>query len=516
MRIKEGVRNFLEGFYASRSKKFMLLNAAFLIGVVLASLLHTGREAFIFLYAGAWVVGIACLLLRVRAQRVLVALVLGGALLGAARFAFSEPVHTPAHIQFYNGLYATFIGVVGEEPKASFNQKQKIIVEVERVQQVNDARMQLHGAVVGAVAVYAPQFPTRKAGDELEVTCALQDTREFGKGTQAETLRKDGVWAVCDDARITRIAENRLTRGAGLLNTFRTQVDTHVQKLFNEPYAGLLGGILYGARAGVSARLLTDFQRTGLSHVMAISGYNITIMVTALSILMVYAGVRRQHAFWILTGMLILFVIFTGASASVVRAGVMGFLVLLARQMGRASAITRVLVLSASVLVIFNPRIIMYDVGFQLSYLSTVGLVYGLPILENFFERVPEMFGLKEITLSTAAALIATTPLILYQFGRFSLVAPLANLLILPFIPMTMAFGFVALILSFVWIPLGTVFAWVTWVPLAYIVQTVSALSELEFASFSIRIALPFMLAYYVFMVYMLWTHRFAHSRKNI
>jgi len=495
----------LANLYASRSKKFMLLNAAFLIGVILASLFYAGRSAFIPLYICAWIGAIVCLFLRSRVYRMLFIIVAIGILAGIARFVISEPTQTAEHIKFYNGLFATFIGVVGEEPKASFNQKQKILVEVEHVERVNDAHVQLSDSVIGTVAVYAPQFPARKAGDELEVTCALQDTSEFGKGAQAEKLHKDGVWAVCDDARIRVLAENRLARGAGLLNTFRTQVDAHVQGLFNEPYAGLLGGILYGARAGVSAQLLTDFQRTGLSHVMAISGYNITIMVTALSILAVYTGMRRQHAFWILTGMLILFVIFTGASASVVRAGVMGFLVLLARQMGRGSAITRVLLLSASILVLFNPRVLMFDVGFQLSYLSTVGLVYGVPLLEKIFDRVPEMFGLKEITLCTAAALIATTPLILYQFGRFSLIAPVANLLVLPFIPMTMAFGFAALILSFIWTPLCAVFAWIAWVPLAYIVQVVSALSRLEFSSFSLRIALPVMAAYYILMMYVVY-----------
>ncbi|MBI5230402.1 MAG: ComEC/Rec2 family competence protein [Candidatus Magasanikbacteria bacterium] len=505
MRIKEGVHIVLTDIYASRSNKFMLLNAVFLIGVILASLFHAGGSSFIPLYICAWIGAIACLFLCSRVHKALFIIGVIGILAGVARFAVSEPRQTAGHIKFYNGLYTTFVGVVGEEPKASFNQKQKILVEVERVKQVNDTQMRLPDSVFGTVAVYAPHFPTRKAGDELEVTCALQDTREFGKGTQAETLHKDGVWAVCDDALVKRIAENRFTRGAGILNTFRTQVDARVRELFNEPYAGLLGGILYGARAGVSAQLLTDFQRTGLSHIMAISGYNITIMVTALAILAVYAGVRRQYAFWILSLMIILFVIFTGASASVVRAGVMGFLVLLARQMGRGSAITRVLLLSASILILFNPRVLLFDVGFQLSYLSTIGLVYGVPLLEKIFDRVPEIFGLKEITLCTVAALIATTPLILYQFGRFSLIAPVANLLVLPFIPMTMAFGFAALILSFMWAPLGVVFAWIAWLPLAYIVQVVSALSQLEFSSFSLRIAFPVMAAYYIFMMYVVY-----------
>ena len=174
--------------------------------------------------------------------------------------------------------------------------------------------------------------------------------------------------------------------------------------------------------------------------------------------------------------LILAFVFFTGATASVVRAGIMAVIVLLAQYLGRLSAVGRVLVYAVVVMLFFNPYLLMWDAGFQLSFLSTLGLVYLVPILEPLTEKI-KVSGtsamLLEVFITTMAAIFATMPLIMHQFGRFSVVAPLVNILVLWIIPWLMLFGFLALILSFVFFPLGQLIAWVAGLGVRYVIIVV-------------------------------------------
>ena len=164
--------------------------------------------------------------------------------------------------------------------------------------------------------------------------------------------------------------------------------------------------------------------------------------------------IPRKKAFGLIVAGIIIFVLFTGASASVVRAGIMGIIVLLSKQMGRMSRIGTVLLLTAVVMTIQNPLVLVWDAGFQLSFISTCCLVYLSPIFVQRCKRLPELFGLKESFISTISAIVATLPLILFQFGRLSIVAPIVNMLVLWIIPYLMLFGFFAKVFGFFLFPL--------------------------------------------------------------
>ena len=154
----------------------------------------------------------------------------------------------------------------------------------------------------------------------------------------------------------------------------------------------------------------------------------------------------------------------------------MGVVVLLSKQIGRLSQVGRILILTAFLMLLVNPRLLFFDAGFQLSFAATLGLVYISPLLEDYFKKIPKLFGIRDALLTTFSAIIATTPLILFLFGRFSLVAPLANLLILPIIPLTMAVGFGSLIISAIYLPLGQWAGFLVWLPLTYIIRIVEYL----------------------------------------
>ncbi|MBU1952216.1 ComEC/Rec2 family competence protein, partial [Patescibacteria group bacterium] len=257
-------------------------------------------------------------------------------------------------------------------------------------------------------------------------------------------------------------------------------------RLLPEPQASFLGGLLLGAKRSIPEGLMEDFNRTGTTHIVAISGYNITIIAVLMLSLCKNIGIPRKQAFWVIIIALLFFMLITGAQASVVRAVIMGIVVLIAKQLGRLSRITNALILTAVIMLIINPKILIFDAGFQLSFLATMGLIYLSPLLEKLFTWLPEKFQIKESFLATLSATIFTLPLILFQFGRLSIVALVVNVLILPVIPVSMGLGFGAGLLSSIWLPIGKIFAWAVWLLLSYIIKIVELFSILPFASVEI------------------------------
>jgi competence protein ComEC len=223
---------------------------------------------------------------------------------------------------------------------------------------------------------------------------------------------------------------------------------------------------LIGAKKTLPEDLVKNFQATGLSHIVAVSGYNITILASFLGLAAYLLG--RRLSFWFSLLAIFAFAVIAGWSASVVRAAIMGAVLLLGFQTGRPYAAGPGICLAAALMVALNPRVIFWDVGFQLSFLATLGIVYGLPLLEKIVHMETAATGFRAAALSSLAAILATLPLSLMQFGQLPSYALLANLLVLPLVPYVMFFGFLSL-LPF----LGPGFAFIANFLLLYIVWVV-------------------------------------------
>ncbi len=213
-----------------------------------------------------------------------------------------------------------------------------------------------------------------------------------------------------------------------------------VNAILPETENSLLLGILIGARKTLPQEVIDNFNATGTSHIIAISGYNISVIISGLAFMVFYIG--RRWNMWLTLIVVAAFVIMSGASSSVVRAAVMGSLFMLASRAGRMYSLTPSLCLAACAMLAWNPYILYWDASFQLSFLATAGIIYIVPAAEELTKTWPNAFGLKSIIITTFAAIIATLPLILHSFGRLSLIAPVANMVILPIVPLTMLVGF--------------------------------------------------------------------------
>lgn len=218
----------------------------------------------------------------------------------------------------------------------------------------------------------------------------------------------------------------------------KSEFSKGVRRALPEPAASFVLGILIGARSTLPKDLQDTMALIGLSHLVAVSGYNLTIITLAIQRIL---GKRWQWAGLVITLWLIVaFVILTGASASIVRAGIMSTLFLLATYYGRRLDVLTCLVLGIIVTLGWNPGYIT-DLGWQLSFSALGGIVLLTPAVQTF---VPKRFGvIGEIAAVSIAAQLATMPLIAFAFGSLSVVAPLANVLVLPLVPLLMFVGFV-------------------------------------------------------------------------
>jgi len=467
----------LEGIVNSKSKIFLFVCLVFLLGVTLESFLQIKIDWWIFLslvLLGAG--GITFFLKNKKARFVFILAVFF--VLGFWRFSFGLPEFYENKIHNYYDETIVWQGIVAAEPD---RRQDQIKYTVEAKEIIG------HGEVEGRVLVSAGLFPEFNYGDLVEVECKLKKPEPISDFRYDRYLAKDKIYSLCYPYNEIKFIESG--RGNLIFNSIffvKDKFAALTNRIFPEPQASFLAGLLYGARSGLPEEVLDNFQATGVTHIIAISGYNITI-VSALFLIFAYSlGFSRKKAFpWVVLA-IILFVIFTGASASVVRAGIMGILVLLAKQTGRTSQILNTLVFTAALMSLHNPWVLIFDAGFQLSFLATIGLVYLTPMILTWFSRVPQALGLQESVVSTLSAIIMTTPLILFQFGRFSLIAPLANILILSVIPLTMMLGFAVVIIGLISTALGQIFSWLPWLILTYMLKITEILSRIEFAQLEI------------------------------
>ncbi len=317
-------------------------------------------------------------------------------------------------------------------------------------------------------------------------------------------LANQNTFLILQPKKIEKIGLKRKFFNYAFLFKIKKKLAEKINLLWHEPYSSFMAGLLYGYRGGLGS-LNTDFSRTGVTHIVAISGYNITIIVLILVNLFLFLLVPRKLSIFLISLGIFLFVIFTGASASVVRAGIMGVLVLLTKFYYRQANIVNILLLTAVIMVFNKPLILLYDAGFQLSFLSTLGLVYLSPILEKYFSFLPNFLELRETVVGSLAAIFTTLPLILMQFGNLSLVALLTNILILWILPFLMLSGFLAVLVSFVFRPLSQVLAWLTWLGLEYVLMIVKRLSSFKWAFLNIKINTFLGLVLYLLLIYLVW-----------
>lgn len=278
-------------------------------------------------------------------------------------------------------------------------------------------------------------------GSKIHITCKLKPRQqEEGESDYQFHMRQYYAMGYCGSAKIQVIAQPPRYDFRNAFHSWRRHANTRITQAVPGDEGILIAGLLYGER-NLSPRAKDLFRRAGLTHIIAVSGSNFTIIVTVVFSILLGLGLWRHQAFTITTAAMLLFFGFVGFSASVARAAVMGWVLLLARQLGRSPNIWHLCLLSASILSLIDPWMLAFDAGFALSFLATIGLVTWTPVFGKLFHHLPETAGLREAASTTGAATLMTMPYIAFVFGRISLAGLFTNLVAVPLVPWAMLFG---------------------------------------------------------------------------
>ena len=355
------------------------------------------------------------------------------------------------------------------------------------------------------VFVRTSRYPEYQFGQVLLLECQRYhpdrlNTDDFAYGRY---LRMQGIDAICEDAIMnTKNVHTGFSVLSGII-WLRDKTGKAVRSIWPEPHASFVAGILYGDRAGLPKDVQEQFRIAGLTHIMVVSGYNVTIVANIIMSVLRGVGIGRKKSFIAVLVCVVLFVIFVGASASAVRAGIMGVVALLGKTLGRGSRAGPVIIVSVLAMVVGNPLLLVYDMGLHLSVLATMGLIYIAPLVEPGMQWIPERFGLREAVSTTIAASIVTTPLISSVFGTVSLISIAANLVVLPVIPVLMVASAVAVGVGAIIPFLGKLIGVVAWGLSTYVIWIVEHAAQVPFASITIVMQLPVVIM--VYSVLILW-----------
>lgn len=343
-------------------------------------------------------------------------------------------------------------------------------------------------------------------GDEVKVVGLIKRPEAFETDLNRtfqydKYLLAKGVEYQMSLAKVSALKQGTGNKLIALLLSIKHSLMEGIESVLPEPQSGLGEGLLLGVKQALGNQLESDFRTTGIIHIVVLSGYNVMLVV---AFVMYILGLFLKRRWRIFAGIIaiIAFALIVGLSATVVRASIMASLLLFAEGFGKNYNVLRALFFAGFVMILINPFLLLYDIGFQLSFMATLGLLLVAPQFESIAARVPAQIGLREFLVATIATQIAVLPLLLYNIGQVSLVAVFVNVLVLPVVPLAMFFTFVSGLLALVSIAIAMPFAYLASIILTYIIVVAETFANIPFAA----ITVPTFPSWTVLVMYLLPT----------
>jgi len=398
--------------------------------------------------------------------------------LGSARYQFSVPNFDAFHVAFYNDRnYDLLLTGHLVEPPDYRDSYTNLRLQVTAVD-TGDGDLPVEGLLLARVDANQPFH----YGEIIRLRGKLKTPPENEDFSYRDYLAAQNVHSYMSSAEVTVLPGNGGNIFSTALYALKERSLANIYRIFPDPESSLLAGILLGVDTGLTKELQQAFKNTGTAHIIAISGFNISIIAGLFFLFFSRIFGQRRGTLFAILG-IIFYTALVGGSAAVVRAAIMGILSLFARQVGRRQMALNTLLAVAMLMCLWNP-LYVWDVGFQLSFFATLGIIlYAEPfsqfaanLLNRYFplstaEKIIQ--PLSDFVLLTFAAQLTTIPIMAYHFQRISLVSFIANPFILPAQPAVMILGGAAVFLSLLWIPLGQLAAWIALPFVAYTIRIV-------------------------------------------
>jgi len=429
------------------------------------------------------------------------------------------------------GETITLIGVVFSEPDIR-EKSQKLTIEIKQLNYYAAGSRSEKEKVLATIN----RYPEYQYGDKLKITGKLETPPVYEDFNYKDYLAKDGIYSVMDWPEIELIEKNQENFVYAKILNFKNKLRESIYQNLSPPQSSILGAIILGDKSRMSGcsqkeieaaqekgeeclKLKEKLNITGVRHITAISGMHITILSIILMQILISLGLWRGQAFYITLTLLILFIVMVGLAPSAIRAGIMGGLFLLAQKIGRLSAASRAIVFACAGMLAVNPLLLRLDVGFQLSFLAVMGIIYLMPIFQYYFlkwlpiEWFQKCWWLSWLPIKTLGSLLAMTlvaqvftlPILIYNFGYFSLIAPITNILIVPLLPYIMGFGFIFSLVGIIFQPLGWILSWPVWLLLSYLTKIIDWLSSISWAFKTLEISWIWLAISYLILGLITW-----------
>lgn len=483
-----------------------VLVTAFITGVLIASFTNFG------LWCAAFLLLLGCGVLFVNMHQntsgvaILAALFLFAAGLGVLRFDVAASDTGDPKLDERVGSDVAAVGIVVDEPDER-QEYTRLTVKLTQVEGV---------PVESKALVTTRRYPEIAYGDEVYVEAELTEPDNFQTDNgrtfnYVAYLAKDGIHYTMPFAEVDVRSHDNGNIVKALLYDVKHAFLENIRRVLPEPHASLLGGLVVGANESFSETLDEEFRRTGIIHIVVLSGYNVTIVAEAIMRFFTFLPIMVSSALGAVA--IVFFAILTGASATIVRASIMALLVIAARVWGNTHHITRALFVAGLVMVLHNPYIVGFDPSFQLSFIATLGLIWLSPLIEEKFHLVPTTWGLREFATATIATQLFVLPLLLYLTGQLSLTALPTNIAVLAFVPVTMLLGFITGIVVFFSVVAAMPFAFFTYLLLTYELSVIHMFASIPFSAVIVP-SFPFVFVVLAYSLYgiVLWL---VYTKRN-
>lgn len=506
-----------------KSRIFLYILLSFILGVALAPYL---KNLFVFIGITFLCIAGTLIIWRKNKYAILLPVCLLTLALGAWRQQ-SVLKNSVDETALYYDKFVVFEGVVAADPDVrSATAKltvdaQKIYLVSEKIAKEKAKKLNAQDfiktktkPIAGKILVTIPRYPEYKYRDRILFSGKITEpAAENNSGfNYKEYLSRYNIYTLSSYPAAKLLSRNKQTSLTAAILKIREQFEEKIFQVLPEPHASFLGGLILGAKKSIPQELMDKFNKTGMTHIVALSGFNITIIAVAIAWLVSWFFPRKT-SFWFSLLAISFFITLTGFQASCVRAGIMGMLVALAKCYGRFSNITNSLAVAAVIMLAINPKILAIDTGFQLSFLATLGIVYLSPFIEKFFKWLPETFEMQNSLVMTLSAQILVIPKIILSFSRLSLISPIVNVLVLPVIPMTMFFGFVTGISGQFSDVLAKIFGFVTYLLLDYEIRVVDFFSKIPYAAVELKGVGMWLMGIYFFIILLTYLY-FKNAKK--
>jgi len=402
--------------------------------------------------------------------------------------------------------------------------KVKILSAREEVYSYNKNNSSLNNnfRLQGRVLIVTLSSPVYQRGDILEISGKYLAGGMIADFDYSLYLKRFGIGALSYYPKIKKISQssNRIsTIYFSVFSKVKNKIGESLESHLGFESSAVVWAMFLGNKTFLDDDLKTAFSRSGLSHIIAISGMHISLLSAILWQLLAGLGLSRRRSFYVCVSFLFFYLILIGAPASALRASLMGFLALLAVYMGRLANLLNALFLSAFFMLLCNPWLLLADIGFQLSFLAVLAIIFLRPhikeSLQLFFsknKKLANFFKTKigeaiiDIVSITVSVQIFSAPILISSFHQFSLIAPFSNLLVVFLLPVVISLILLALSTSYLLPFLGEMLYCVLDLAVSYICLVGKTASRIPYSAIEINSwNIYFTFIYYFFLIYFLY-----------